>query len=329
MKNITTTLAVLILTANATFGHDHVYREDVESGPPMLYGVYALVASVAVSLLSLAGIFFVATAINEDIQFFLSSVAIGSLLGDTFLHLIPVIFSGHSHSHGAEHHDEHNHGSSTNYGLIILMSFFFCFFLEIFLRFKQQQYERRSSSTAHSSSHGHFHHIKAFGWLNLFGDGIHNFMDGVGLAGAFYISTPLGIASTLCICLHELPQELSDFGVLVSAGFTSTQALYFNLLSALFSVLGCLLGLLLNSTSILKNFAFVSDEKALVSITTGSFLYIVASMIPEVMNQMFSRNHKKHERNLPLICGVGIGIGVGVMLLISLTEHSVLDFFTK
>lgn len=292
--------------------HDHEHTSNYYQW------IYAISASLFVSLLSLTGVFFVATALNENLQFFLSSLAIGSLLGDTFLHLIPAIFSGHSHAHDS--HDDHSHDSS-NFGLIILISFFFCFFMEIYLRSWQQQEEKvKENALTH-------HHIKAFGWLNIFGDGVHNFMDGIGLAGAFQISSSLGIANTLCVCFHELPQELSDFGVLLSAGFKIREALFLNLLSALFAVLGCVLGLLLNQSSLSSYLGWITNEKALVSITAGSFLYIVASMIPEMMCQLQKKS--KTNNNRIVLCIVGISIGTILMLVIGQVEHHIIDFFTK
>jgi zinc transporter ZupT len=215
------------------------------------------------------------------------------------------------------------------YGLTILASFFFCFFLEVILRARHQN-EGKSPTHVH---HTHTHtHIKAFGWLNLVGDGVHNFMDGIGLAGAFQVSTAMGMATMICICFHEIPQELSDFGVLISAGFSVRQALVFNLLSAGFAVLGCFLGLLLNTGGLTQQLGFIVNEKALVCITAGSFLYIVASMIPELMSHMFSKKRRFRNENPTMnavICATGIGIGIGLMLFIGFAEHKIIDFFSK
>jgi hypothetical protein len=71
-------------------------------------------------------------------------------------------------------------------------------------------------------------------------------MDGMGLAGAFNKSASLSLTTTLCICLHELPQELSDFTVLLNSGFSVKRALIFNFLSGVVAVIGCFVGLMLN-----------------------------------------------------------------------------------
>jgi zinc transporter ZupT len=154
-----------------------------------------------------------------------------------------------------------------------------------------QQYSKKAAHYSHSDLHGK---IKAFGWLNLFSDGIHNFMDGMGLAGAFNISASLGLATTLCICLHELPQEMSDFAVLLNAGFSVKRALIFNFFSGVVAVIGCFVGLILNQqahsipSSTSNNWLLLLlNERALVSITAGSFLYIIACMCQELGAQIF------------------------------------------
>jgi zinc transporter ZupT len=265
--------------------------------------------------------------------------------------MLPVIYGTHSHSHN------HQNSNEFDYGIVIMFGFLLCFFLEMIIRLRQQQ----SHNSSHSSSHSH---IKAFGWLNLFGDGIHNFMDGMGLAGAFHVSNSLGLATTLCICFHELPQELSDFGVLLSAGFSVQKALLFNFLSGVIAVVGCLTGLIINQHSLTTNSWLLKllNEKALVSITAGSFLYIIASMTNELWSQIFSpentaavvtatttttttatatttttdKQKKKQQQHTPvnksatasLVTSViGIATGIGIMYMISKFEHDILHWF--
>lgn len=89
--------------------------------------------------------------------------------------------------------------------------------------------------------HSHFPHeetLHPIAVSNLVGDGLHNFVDGAIVAGAFAVSTPLGIATTAAVALHEIPQELGDFGILIHAGLAPRRALMMNFLSGLAAVLG-------------------------------------------------------------------------------------------
>ena len=113
-------------------------------------------------------------------------------------------------------------------------------------------------------------------YLILFGDGIHNFIDGIIIAVSFMVNIPFGIVTTLLIIAHEVPQELGDFGVLVHGGFKKTKALWYNLLSQLTSVLGGIIGYFL-STSIGGAIPFILPFAA------GGFIYISASdLVPEL-----------------------------------------------
>ncbi|KAG2393828.1 hypothetical protein C9374_003592 [Naegleria lovaniensis] len=246
-----------------------------------------------------------------NLQFILSCVAIGSLLGDVFLHLMPILYAatshdeedGHDHADGAAH--QHIHGNNSS-SFVILLAFLGCLLIEVYLRVKQQREERNAEvkhgatvdddhhhhstnnngnrSKTMSHHHHHHHHIKAVGWLNLIGDAIHNFMDGAGIAGAFQISIPVGVANVLCICMHEIPQELSDYGILLSAGFSVKNALFFNFLSGVLSVVGCIFGLLLTSDHGFQ-MLFI-NKNHLIAMSAGSFLYIATSMIPIVLEEL-------------------------------------------
>jgi len=130
----------------------------------------------------------------------------------------------------------------------------------------------------------HWHHCHdgkcdrhPFTYLLLWGDGIHNFIDGVIIAGGFLISVPFGIVTSLLILAHELPQEIGDFGVLIYGGFSKGRALWYNFLSQLTAVLGGVLGYL---------FLRPGDVVYLLPIAAGGFIYIaVADLIPEIFKE--------------------------------------------
>ncbi|MFH1126200.1 MAG: ZIP family metal transporter [Candidatus Altiarchaeota archaeon] len=135
----------------------------------------------------------------------------------------------------------------------------------------------------------HWHHcgkeeceVKPVGYLNLLGDGVHNFIDGVVIAAAYLASMKLGLVTTVVIALHEIPQEFGDFAVLLHAGFKVKKALVYNFLSAATAILGGLVG-----------FMFLSEIESMIplflGLAAGGFIYIsTADLMPEL--------HKENER---------------------------------
>jgi zinc transporter ZupT len=119
--------------------------------------------------------------------------------------------------------------------------------------------------------------VEVFGWLNVFGDAFHNFIDGVAIGVAFNSSFSLGIATSIAIVFHEIPQELGDFAVLIHAGFKVPVAVFLNLVVALTSVFGVFLGLGIGTAS--------EDANVwLLAFTAGGFLYVALSdMLPELV----------------------------------------------
>lgn len=131
----------------------------------------------------------------------------------------------------------------------------------------------------------HWHHChdrecefkttKAVGYLNLVGDSVHNFVDGIIIAAAYLTDIGLGIVTTIAIAAHEIPQEIGDFGILIHSGFTRKRALLFNFLTALTGLVGALLTYWVAST-----ITFISY---LIALAIGGFIYIaVADLLPEL-----------------------------------------------
>jgi len=152
----------------------------------------------------------------------------------------------------------------------------------------------------------HWHHCHdgkcehTFTYLILFGDSIHNFIDGLIIAGSFLISIPFGIITSLLIITHELPQEIGNFGVLIHGGFKRGKALFYNFLAQLTSVFGGILGFFFLS---LKDYSVY-----LLPIAAGGFLYIaIGDLIPEVFKE---KNKIKIIINLMLII-------LGLLVLLS------------
>src|SRR3989344_6419916 len=213
---------------------------------------YTLTSVIIVSLISLVGVFtlFFNERILRKFLIFLVSFAAGALLGDVFLHLLPEVFAETTAIFQAS--------------VIILLGIILFFFLENIIR-----WQHCHDLTCEKHPH-------PFGYNVLVGDSLHNFIDGVIMAGSFLISVPLGLATSLAVIFHEIPQEFGDFAILIQAGFTRKKALFFNFLSALFAILGAIIALIIQSR--MESFSLF-----IISFTIGGFIYIAtADLIPEL-----------------------------------------------
>lgn len=185
----------------------------------------ALIAAVVISLLSLSGIILIniKPGILNRISLLLVALAAGGFLGNAFLHLLPEAW------HMAEELEGGIFGESTV--PIFVLGGIVCFFLlEKFLHWHHHNLPEDKKA-------GHIHPIAV---NNIVGDGLHNFLDGIALAAAFSISTEVGLAASLAIVLHEIPQEVSDFAILVRFGLSRAKALLWNFFSALMAIAGVL-----------------------------------------------------------------------------------------
>ncbi len=114
------------------------------------------------------------------------------------------------------------------------------------------------------------------GYINLIGDGVHNFIDGIIIVTSYMVNVGLGFAVTISIIFHELPQELGDFGVLIYSGISKKRALFYNFLTALLAILGVIIGYLLLSW-------LEGINTFLIPLAAGGFIYIAATdLIPEL-----------------------------------------------
>jgi zinc and cadmium transporter len=221
-----------------------------------------LLATGLVSLLSLSGIF--ALSLSEDtlhrILFFLVAFSAGTILGASIFDLLPeaielvneeVVF------------------------IYIAVGFVAFFILERFIYWY----------------HGHGHHsdieervdertaTKGFAYLNIIGDSVHNFIDGMIIAASFTVGAHVGVATTIAVIFHELPQEMGDYGILIYAGFEKTRALVLNFAAALSVVAGGIF-----ASFYLGNVEAFSGT--LIAFSAGAFIYLAASeLIPELKEE--------------------------------------------
>jgi len=212
--------------------------------------IWIVLANIFVSLLAFVGILtlILKRKIFDKILLLLVSLSAGALMGGAFLHLLPEGFEL----------------LGEQVFIYTLAGFVFFFFVEKVLHWR----------------HCHDDHCKVhtFAYMNLFGDVVHNFIDGLVVAGAFVIDLHLGIVTTLAVILHEIPQELGDFGVLIHGGFSRLKALLMNFLVALTAVLGGIVGYFFSS---------LNFSNYLIPIAAGGFIYISASdLVPEIRKEV-------------------------------------------
>ncbi|OXU22795.1 hypothetical protein TSAR_002041 [Trichomalopsis sarcophagae] len=175
----------------------------------------------------------------------------------------------------------------------------------------------------HGHSHSHVHStpdsMSSVAWMVVMGDGLHNFTDGMAIGAAFSANIAGGFSTTIAVFCHELPHELGDFAVLLKAGMSAKQAVFYNLLSSILCLFGMVFGVLLGATPAASSWMFAA--------AAGIFIYIaLVDMIPEL-----SSNHSIAHGALWqfLLQGAGLICGAGIMLIIALYEHDLQHLFSS
>lgn len=234
-----------------------------------------------ISLTAFAGTLtlFLKEKLLDKVLLVLVAFSAGALMGGAFLHLIPEAIEKTE--------------SDQVFNLFLYLLFGFCtfFILENFLKWHHH----------HSREHPD---IMPFSYLILISDGIHNFIDGLIIASSFMVSFSVGVTTTLMVALHEIPQEIGDFGILIYGGFKKLKALFLNFLSASTVIFGGIAGFLL-SQKIGESIIY------LLPFAAGSFIYIASSdLIPEIKQQASVKKS--------IIYFFVFLLGIALMLLIKL-----------
>lgn len=244
--------------------------------------IYAFISVSVISIISLIGVF-VLSLKEQFLQkyiFIFISLAVGALLGDAFVHLIPEALEGAS--------------NTAPVSVLIISGIIIFFIIEKFLHWHH-----------HGQDLNEFH-IHPVGKLILFSDGIHNLIDGIIIGISFIASVPVGIATVIAVALHEIPQEIGDFTVLLHAGYSKKRALLLNFLSALSAVLGVIIVFILGAAG--NGLAVF-----ILPIAAGGFIYIaVADLIPEL--------HKTKEIKYSILQIIAVVVGVLAMFALLFIE---------
>lgn len=223
--------------------------------------LYTLIATVFISLISFIGVFTlsISEARLHSILNFLIAFSAGTILGAALFDLMPE---------AVELVDRNI--------VFPIIAFGFVFFLVMERGLYWYHGHGHEHEFSESGQEDHGEKIVNVAYLNMFGDFVHNFIDGMIIAASFINGVTVGIATTLAVAFHELPQEVGDFGILVYAGFGRKKALVYNFLAALSSVAGGLFGSYFIS--------YVSELSSwMIAFSAGGFLFISASeLIPEI-----------------------------------------------
>lgn len=223
--------------------------------------ILPIFATGLVSLVSFVGIIILVDKIYKSIFITaLISFAAGSLIGDVFFHLLP------------EHIESYEYTNETVVG--ILVGIVLMLLVEAYLHCSHDSsHEIEVIEKEHTDNHkGHSH----LGKLNIIGDAIHNYLDGIAIAVSFMISPEVGFATTFAVILHEIPQELADVSVLAFSGWSKKRILIVNFLTALTAIAGVFTVFVLQSID-------STIERYLIPVAIGQFIYIaLADLLPVI-----------------------------------------------
>lgn len=218
----------------------------------MLIWFYSLLSVTIVSLISFLGVFTLGMkekSLHKILIYFVSFSA-GALLGDAFIHLIPEVYKM---------------GATSYTSLYFLSGIIVSFLIEKIIHWKENH-----DSTILGDK------IKNFVFMILYGDGVHNFIDGLAIGASFLVSIPVGIATSIAIILHEIPHEIGDFAALIHGGLNRKKAIYYNFISALTAIIGTVVALILNQR-------VVGTNRFLIPFAAANLIYIAGTnLIPEL-----------------------------------------------
>jgi zinc and cadmium transporter len=251
--------------------------------------IWIILATTVAGVLSIAAAASLSLTILSRMVDKMVSLSVGVLLATALLHSLPEAFTSPSVDIPSL--------------FIALMAGLLGFFI-----LEKAALLRHSHHHEHDG-HGHHHGHDAesagkSGLVILMGDSLHNFADGILIAAAFLIDPQIGILTAVAIGLHEIPQEIGDFIVLLNAGFSKVRALVYNLISSLMAVIGGVLG-----------YFFLDKAEALIPyvivFASSSFIYIAVS---DLMPQMHKKPKLKESLEQVAL------ILLGVLLVVAISE---------
>lgn len=250
-----------------------------------------IAASLLVSFCSFSGLFvlWIPPERLQRITPYLISLAVGVLLGDAFIHLIPDAVA--------------RQGSLSTVCFMVLLGMILFFVLEKVVRWRHDHRINFPPSEQND--------IQPIAKMNLVGDAVHNFVDGILIAGSFLVDPVIGATTTFAIIVHEVPQEIGDVGALIYGGFSPKQAVLYNFYGSLSVVLGAIFTLILSQTA-------ESSLVFLLPIAAGGFIYIATTDMMPALHQYSTLSHLFGQTTI-------LAIGIGFMQSIVMLEQLLLS----
>jgi len=212
---------------------------------------YTIISVLIVSSLSLFGLIAFPFGEEKIKKFLIWAVAFaaGTLLGDAFLHLIP---------------ESYKSSGDISVAFSLIGGILAFFILEKFIHWH------------HCHDIDCDEHNPTFSYVIMFGDAMHNFIDGMIIAASFLVSIPIGIATTMAVVCHEIPHEIGDFASMLYGGFSKQKALLYNFLAGIVAIFGAILVLIIGSN-------IENTTHYLIPFAAGGFIYVAsADIIPEL-----------------------------------------------
>ncbi len=249
----------------------------------MIVLIEIFLSVLLISLISLVGsglIFFRKINFKEKIYYMISFAA-GTMLAAAFFDIIPESFNEIGLN-------------SINYilgGIILFL------LIEKYIHWHHCNTERCEEK--HKK-------VKPYVFLNLIGDGLHNFIDGAVIAAAYMTNFELGLITTFSVAVHELPQEIGDFSILLKGGLKFKQGILFNFITALAAFLGMFLAI--TASKYIENLTPI-----LLSIAAGGFIYLsLSDIVPETHKE--TEPKKIFKQTLLMILGIALVYGLMMIL---------------
>ena len=272
--------------------------------------LYIIIAALTGGVISISLAALVAWRVQPKLIPLFVSYAVGALLGVVFLDLLPHIFEATTEYHKV-----------AGWLLGGILGFFA---LEKMVLWRHShdhgaEFANLAESTAadsladHHHSHNHQHAAddkdkRATAWMVIIGDGFHNFTDGLAIAAAFVADVRLGILTSIAIIAHELPQELGDFLVLIHSGFSKREALFWNMVSSLATMVGAVLAYFVLQA--MESYSYI-----FLCLAASSMIYVaIADLIPGLHRRTSLRD------SLAQFALIGLGVG-SIMLMHVIIGH--------
>jgi zinc transporter 13 len=226
---------------------------------------------------------------------FLLSFAVGGLIGDVFLHLLPEARQQLRESVLRGETDWHT--GQMRLGLWVLAGLLTFVIVEIMFSIDRDLANNKSGDNSG---------IQVGGYLNLIANCIDNFSHGLAVGGAFLVSTKMGIVTTGCILLHEIPHEVGDFAILMKSGFSRVEAAKAQFWTASLGISGAMVALILDSFVAVDSFT-----SWIIPFTGGGFINIaLVTVLPDILNE--TKTYKDGFQSMSGIC-----LGILLMMFVS------------